>query len=92
MPTGFVTSFVTVPVLTYLLSGAFILYVWSKTTRSLQSVFVDHVWNITASAFRSVALVLNKVMSFMKKEKSRPPDQEANMSQGSDLEAILNRY
>ncbi|KAI8944583.1 hypothetical protein F4801DRAFT_594826 [Xylaria longipes] len=78
LPSGFTTSFVAVPVLTYLLSGVFIVWVWGRSSRRFKDFILPQTWDITETILRNTVLMLNQVQRLGKKAKNSPFDQEAN--------------
>ncbi|KAI1075727.1 hypothetical protein F5B20DRAFT_559174 [Whalleya microplaca] len=77
-PSGFATSFVFVPMATYILSAVFIIWVWSRSSSCFTMSLLAYTWVVTGSIFKNTTLMLNQLQGFLKKVKRRPSDQEAN--------------
>ncbi|KAI1113108.1 hypothetical protein F5Y14DRAFT_418900 [Nemania sp. NC0429] len=78
VPSAFTTSFVAVPVFTYLLSAVFIAWVWGRSSRSVRDFILPRAWDIAGTIVRNTILMLNSIQFPRIKTKNRPPDQEAN--------------
>lgn len=78
VPSGFATSFVAVPVFTYLLSAVFIIWVWSCSSRSFKGFLIAHTLEIAGFISRNTILVLDRLrkVRFKKKAKNNESDQE----------------
>lgn len=56
-PSGFIASFVTVPLLTYTLSTVIVMYFWTRSSRRLEVPS----WELADTAWRSVPLVVGRL-------------------------------
>ncbi|CAJ2503755.1 Uu.00g111490.m01.CDS01 [Anthostomella pinea] len=70
---GFVTSFVAVPVITYLVSAAFIVYVWGRSSRSVGEFVYDQVLAATWAVYGRTVMALNQVLLVAKGVWGRSP-------------------
>ncbi|KAI0013599.1 hypothetical protein F4779DRAFT_613329 [Xylariaceae sp. FL0662B] len=77
-PSGFTTSFVAVPMTTYLLSAVFIMWVWSRSSSSFRKSLLAHAWDVTGSIVEKTISMLDQIQGLGRKAKNSPSDQEAN--------------
>ncbi|KAI8630556.1 hypothetical protein F5Y19DRAFT_428106 [Xylariaceae sp. FL1651] len=61
-PSAFMTSFVVVPVLTYLVSAVIIVYLWSRSSRPLEALIVARSWNLAERVRRFKLWALDQLI------------------------------
>ncbi|CAJ2505670.1 Uu.00g130640.m01.CDS01 [Anthostomella pinea] len=70
-PSSFVTSFVAVPLITYLASAAFIVYVWGRSACSFRRFVYDQIPAVTRAVYGMTVVALNQLVGVAKRVSDR---------------------
>ncbi|KAF3021964.1 hypothetical protein E8E14_010100 [Neopestalotiopsis sp. 37M] len=86
-PKEFLTSFITVPLLTYIASGGIIAYVWTRASPSLETSIQVKLRRVSGIIWESLGKSFSTALGkFRKRSKNIPLDKEANSAKADSLD------